>query len=157
MCEIRDFKPRKYWSPVIQIVVNKQKIELTYEVNEMESKDEAIEILTAIKDRKFISVVQTESIKCILKKPKPMNTNDLLILAAKKYGFDSNKTRFIAEWLYDKGFISYPRTQGRNYSTNEEIQRMILIASFIKFNRNILILHKKSTLIILICCFNNKN
>ena len=150
MCEIRDFKPRKYWSPVIQIVVNKQEIELTYEDNEMESKDEAIEILTAIKNEKFVEVVQIESLECILKKPKPMNTNDLLIMAARKYGFDSNKTRLIAEWLYENGFISYPRTQGRNYSTNEEIQRIILITSFIKFNWNIFILHLK----ICFYCFN---
>ena len=52
-----------------------------------------------------------------------MNTNDLLIMAARKYRFNSDKTRLIAESLYGKGLISYPRTQGRNYTSHEDIQK----------------------------------
>ena len=125
MCEIRDFNSRMYWSPVIQIVVAQQAIQLTYEDNEVSSIDEATEILTEIKNQKLVKLVklvQIESLKCKLKKPKPMNTNYLLIMAARKYGFDSNKTRLIAERLYSRGLISYPRTQGRNYSSQNDIQ-----------------------------------
>ena len=51
MRKIRDFKPREYWSPVIQIVVAEQNVQLTYENNEMSSEIEAKKILTAIKDK----------------------------------------------------------------------------------------------------------
>ena len=133
MRKIRDFESKYYWSPVIYIVLAEQEIQLTYEDNEMSSLDEAKEILTEIKDQKLVKVVQIESLNCKLKKPKPMNTNDLLIMAARKYGFDSDKTRLIAERLYGKGQISYPRTQGRNYTSLEEIQLIIIIIIFIQF------------------------
>ena len=122
MCEIRNFKPRKYWSPVIQIIVAQQKIHLTYEDNNVNSELEAKKILISIKDTESVKVVQVKSQKFRIKKPSPMNTNDLLIMASKKYGFNSNQTKSIAEELYSKGLISYPRTQGRKYSVKTEIQ-----------------------------------
>ena len=61
------------------------------------------------------------SLKCVLKKPKPMNTNDLMVMASRKYGLDSDRTRIAAEKLYGKGLISYPRTQGREYFSEDDI------------------------------------
>ena len=88
----------------------------------MSTEIEAKKILTAIKDQKSVKVKQMSTLKCKLNKPKPMNTNDLMIMASRKYGFDSNRTKNAAEKLYGKGLISYPRTQGRDYTSLEDIQ-----------------------------------
>lgn len=44
-------------------------------------------------------------------RPLPLNTIELQKLAAKKLGISSSRLMDIAEKLYNKGFISYPRTE----------------------------------------------
>ena len=36
-----------------------------------------------------------------------MNTNDLIRMASNLFGFSSDKTKDIAEWLYDNGYITF--------------------------------------------------
>ena len=40
----------------------------------------------------------------------------MLVLCSKRLGFNSSQTSIVAQKLYSRGFISYPRTESRAYS-----------------------------------------
>ena len=82
-------------------------------------------VLLAIKDQKSIKVVGWSEKFETIKKPEPINTNDLIRIASNKYGFPSDKTKKVAERLYSKGYISYPRTQGRKYTSEDEVKYIL--------------------------------
>jgi DNA topoisomerase IA len=61
----------------------------------------------------------------ILSKPTPMNTVDMLTNAAERLGFDVSKTKDLAQKLYSKGFISYPRTECRDHAVNFQVKERL--------------------------------
>lgn len=54
-----------------------------------------------------------------------MNTVELQKLAARKLKFSAQKTMQIAEELYNKGFMSYPRTETDQYNFNDDELKQI--------------------------------
>ena len=55
----------------------------------------------------------------------PLNTIDLQKLASKKLHFSASKTMETAEKLYNKGLISYPRTETNFFSKNIDLVGII--------------------------------
>lgn len=54
------------------------------------------------------------------RRPYPLNTVELQKLAARKLRMNAHKTMAVAEALYNKGFISYPRTETTRYNLKDE-------------------------------------
>jgi DNA topoisomerase-3 len=52
-------------------------------------------------------------------RPIPLNTVEMTKLISKKLHINSNDTMTIAENLYRKGLISYPRTETQKYKKTE--------------------------------------
>ncbi len=68
-----------------------------------------------IRSESFAEVTHiTQSVKT-KKKPSPLNTIELQRLASKKLHFSPTLTMEIAERLYNKGFLSYPRTETNTF------------------------------------------
>lgn len=74
----------------------------------------------------------TATVQKILKKeqrrwrPVPLNTVEMQKLAARKLNTSSHKAMNTAEALYNKGLISYPRTETDFYTLNEEELKAII-------------------------------
>ena len=126
MQEIKDFESEVYWIPTVEILYDEQIIQLKYTNSKIESEVEAKQKLLAIKNEDYIKVIDRSEHNKIIKKPEPINTNDLIRMASTKYGFPSDKTKRIAERLYSKGYISYPRTQGRKYTSEDEVNDILI-------------------------------
>jgi len=113
--EIRAFKPETYW--IIKgtfLTENKETIILTC-TKEPRDKKEVEIILAAAKKQpwRIIEVKQTE----IKRSPRPpFITSTLQQAASTRFGFSPAKTMTIAQRLYEKGFITYMRTDSLNLS-----------------------------------------
>ena len=83
-----------------------------------EEKFKGKDSLTAI----FQNFTKTEK---LMYKPYPLNTIFLQKLSSDHLNFSSDKTMQIAEKLYNKGFISYPRTETNIFSKSINLFSLI--------------------------------
>lgn len=68
-------------------------------------------MLERIQDEEEAVVVEVAQSCKTKKKPNPLNTIQMQKLVSKKLHFSSAKTMEVAEKLYNKGMLSYPRTE----------------------------------------------
>jgi len=130
--EIKDFIPQEYWT----IVVKLEKIEkdaLLFEANlikkddkiisklDIDNKKQAEKIIKDLKNAKYkiINIIKKE----VKKNPfPPFQTSTLQQQAWTKFHFSAKKTMFLAQNLYEKGSISYHRTDSLNLSEESLIK-----------------------------------
>ncbi|EFC39978.1 predicted protein [Naegleria gruberi] len=72
-------------------------------------------------------VVNVEKKRRYKYRPDPLNTIELQKLASQKLKMGSHETMKVAESLYNKGFISYPRTETNNYNQfqDDDLKRLV--------------------------------
>lgn len=63
-------------------------------------------------------VIDVEKSQIHKSKPQGLNTVKMLKVASKTYGMSAHETMKVAEHLYLRGFITYPRTESTTYSAN---------------------------------------
>lgn len=68
-----------------------------------------------IKENPVARVIKVTTKRKTKAKPFPMNTIDFQKLCSRKLRIGSSKAMEIAEKLYNKGFISYPRTETNSF------------------------------------------
>lgn len=119
--ENKNFKPEEYY--VVYVLLEKgKKFRATYlkEKEELIKKEEADEILKAVKPQKTAIVLSVKK-KKQKKSPPKMYTLTHLIKDAGKFGFSAEKTARIVQKLYEKDHVlSYPRTESPYLSTGDE-------------------------------------
>lgn len=107
--EILNFKPKDYW--VIQAEFGQQEVYIGEHINKkFEKINEAKEILKRIKEEKTAIVTDIESKNSKKGKPNLYSLQTLQMDANKKYGFSLDYTLKITQSLYEKGYVTYPRT-----------------------------------------------
>jgi len=148
--EIEKFKPEEYWSIEAKLqaqLLNKSKTEFTLHQSKdgagftaklikenekvipklgIKSKEEAQEIVKNLKDAEYkIANIQKKEVK---KYPfPPFTTSTLQQEANHKLGFSAKQTMFIAQRLYESGFITYHRTDSLNLAEDflKKVQKLI--------------------------------
>lgn len=110
--EIENFVSEPYWEIEITLDKNKTKILATYKKGRITDKKLAEKIFEKILDT--AKVVKIDKKENIISKPVPFNTTDFL-RAATNINLDAMKAMEIAENLYMKGYVSYPRTDNQTY------------------------------------------
>ena len=109
--EIRKFVPEIYYEMIADFKKFKAKLLTKKNVK----KEELEKIKDEIKNEYFVLIKKDEKEK-ILKKPTPIDTALLQRIAFLKYKFSSPLTMKIAQSLYEKGYITYHRTDSFNIS-----------------------------------------
>ncbi len=116
--EIQNFKPEEYWS-ITGLFDKNLEAELNKIKNkkpELKSEKEAKEAINELKGKKYWA--QSLERKSIKKNPlPPFTTSTLQQEASKRFGFSSSLTMKIAQELYEKGYITYHRTDSLNLSS----------------------------------------
>lgn len=108
--EIEKFLPEEYWNITATLTKNTEENKFQAKiVKKVLSKKDAFNIKLELENDSFI--VLSVDIK-EKKKPAlpPLITSSLQRVAGAKYGFSSDTTMKIAQFLYEKGLISYMRT-----------------------------------------------
>ena len=116
---IKNFIPEKYYPIDVSINKNGIQVKLNFSELKFKEKDEAKKILDNIKNEK-VRVVSIES-KEQTKQPKKLFSLSTL----QTYMFQKNKitisnTLKIVQSLYEKGFLTYPRTDTEYLSEDEK-------------------------------------
>lgn len=139
--EIRSFKPQEYWTIIVRFSQsqgadsnNPEFVEANL-VKIGETALDKFDIVTQPAAEKIAADLQAQSFrlakvakKQVSKNPlAPFITSTLQQEAAKRLGFSSKKTMFIAQRLYEHGLITYMRTDSVNLSSEALVTAQKLI------------------------------
>jgi DNA topoisomerase-1 len=121
--EIKNFKPQEYWTILALFNVLNETLEAhlfkkngkVIEKLDIKTKEEADKIKKELEESNF-SILNIEN-KKVKKNPlPPFITSTLQQTASTRLGFSSKKTMLLAQDLYERGFITYMRTDSTHLS-----------------------------------------
>lgn len=112
--EIRNFVPEKYYQVAVTLEKDGKTFKAVFENQKIKDKKEAESIASAVRNSKPVvsSIVQKEVVQ---KPPSPFNTTEFLAAASSVANISPGAAMQIAENLYTRGFISYPRVDNTVY------------------------------------------
>ena len=114
--EIKNFKSTPYYKLFIEVEINKFRHRIFYNKN-FKKKSEFNDILNELKKVKEIKVKEIITEQNTKTPPVGLNTATLLKIASSFLKMSPHETMVIAESLYTKGFITYPRTETTKYAS----------------------------------------
>lgn len=132
--EIKNFVPQKYYVASSKENTNGCYIELTFK--NQYTKDNISELQGLCNkynnsQAKVVNIVKKEK---VVQSPKLFSQSTLQNKLSKDCDFAPNKTLSLVQSLYEKGYVSYPRT-GTEYMASAEKDKVINILSYIGDNR----------------------
>ncbi len=110
--EIQVFIPKKYWQLQLLGKRNQNKIEAWHKEDKFWEEEKANVVLekTKNKDGAISDIKKTETTQYA---PFPFDLTTLQTESYRNFGFTPKRTLDIAQELYSKGYISYPRTSSQ--------------------------------------------
>jgi DNA topoisomerase-1 len=122
--EIRTFIPKPFWELILEGFINGEKIEAIHEEEKFWDKEKAEEILNKCKNKPaFVERVERSEYKQM-----PLCPFDLTTLqreAYKNFGYSPKLTLDIAQSLYERALVSYPRTSSQKLPQRLGLKRII--------------------------------
>ena len=137
--KIRKFIPEEFYYIELKIEKNDkdnktQIINFNWKRERLFNKLITVTIFEKILESKECKVTKVKHNPKTRLRPIPLNTVEMTKLISKKLHINSNDTMTIAENLYRKGIISYPRTETQKYKKTELSQLKNLVSSMINSN-----------------------
>ncbi|GAB6066675.1 type I DNA topoisomerase [Aquifex pyrophilus] len=120
--EIQSFKVKKYYYVNVLLEKDGKRFKAVYDYRYENPSD--AKIIAQKLEKGFFSVYKAEERKENVAPPKPFITSDLQAEANAKLGYAPERTQKLAQELYEKGYITYPRTD--SYRMNEEIAKKFM-------------------------------
>ncbi|MHB1707990.1 MAG: DNA topoisomerase I [Thermoplasmataceae archaeon] len=120
--EIMEFKPEPYWR-ILVTFFKKGAFQGEYEGGNIREEEAAREIFNAINGKDGVTKEFDKRLERI-GKPSPFNTTDFL-REASRIGVPPAKAMSIAELLYTRGYISYPRTDNTVYQRSISLRSVL--------------------------------
>lgn len=112
--EIRNFVPEKYYQVYVLLEKDGKRFRAHYENQRIKDKKEAEKIAKDIENSSAV-VNRVSKRQAEQKPPTPFNTTEFLAAASSIAGISPGKAMQVAENLYTRGFISYPRVDNTVY------------------------------------------
>jgi len=107
------FNPEKYWLLEALFEKDKQQFVALHKEGRFKEKEKAESAMRCAKPP-IGKVAEVKKSEKILKRPEPFNTTSFL-RSATAMGMTAGRAMQVAETLYQRGFISYPRTDNSVY------------------------------------------
>jgi DNA topoisomerase-1 len=120
--EIMEFKPEPYWR-ILVTFFKKGAFQGEYEGGNIREEETARNIFNAINGKDGVTKEFEKRLERI-GKPPPFNTTDFL-REASRIGVPPAKAMSIAELLYTRGYISYPRTDNTVYQRSISLRSVL--------------------------------
>ncbi|NIQ05489.1 MAG: DNA topoisomerase I, partial [Candidatus Korarchaeota archaeon] len=129
--EIRRFEPTPYWQIEAEVRVDGEKVTALHVKGKFWKEDAAQQILQKCRT-KTPEVVNLSRRKYKQKPPTPFNLTDLQTEAYRFFKYTPDRTLDIAENLYTRGYISYPRTSSQKLPPKINYRRILKALSNLK-------------------------
>ncbi len=118
--EIKNFVPKPYWL----VTLKAKGIDFTNNKGSIFGKPEAERILNHTKSAKII-VERVDVTESKIRPYPPFDLTSLQLEASKAFKLDPSRTLAIAQSLYEKAYISYPRTSSQKLPYTLNLSRII--------------------------------
>ncbi len=123
--EILSFIPIEYWSIEAELETTSNNQEVKFFASLIEKNAEKVEVHKKEEADAIVADLEVSdySVAKVVKKqvkrnpPPPFTTSTLQQAAGNKLGFSAKKTMMVAQNLYERGFITYMRTDSINLAT----------------------------------------
>jgi DNA topoisomerase-1 len=122
--ERRKFKPKPYWLVIATFEKDRKRFKGIHEKERFWDKQEADRVLEKTRNARNGTVTDVKRAKRALNPPVPFNTTEFL-RAASSIGLSPARAMSIAESLYMRGFISYPRTDNTKYPATIDVREIL--------------------------------
>lgn len=124
----QEFIPENFWKVVVSYSSGSDTVHFTWKRGQLFDRSSAIIFLEICLDTGILIIDKIEKKSTSKWKPLPLNTVELQKLAATHLKFTATQTMTIAEELYNKSFISYPRTETDSFQISDsDLQNLIQI------------------------------
>jgi len=123
--EIKAFVPEPYWNIELEFEKDGEKYKAVHEQGDFtdhEKAKKAHEAASKAKDGAVTSVKKKEYSQA---PPNPFDLTKLLTESNRCFGYDPKQTQQLAQKLYEKGYISYPRTSSQRLSDKIAFRKII--------------------------------
>ncbi|PYH38551.1 DNA topoisomerase 3 [Aspergillus neoniger CBS 115656] len=122
---VKNFKPETFWG--IKVVHTRDDIKVNFLWKRVHLFDRAavtvmLERCLMAKKAKVTKVTQKPTSKW---RPLPLTTVDLQMMGSRYLRMDSQTIMKVAEALYTKGFISYPRTETDQFDKGIDLKKLV--------------------------------
>ena len=124
--EIKNFIPKKYYQGEVDFEKDNNTIKFSIDELKFDTKEECIKAIAPLKEEKVI--VKDIQIKEIKKQPKKLFSLDKLQnKLSKELKLSANDSLKIIQGLYEKGYVTYPRTNTEYLADAEKdkVQKII--------------------------------
>ncbi|CAH1767113.1 3439_t:CDS:10 [Entrophospora sp. SA101] len=123
--KVGNFIPEEFWK--IQVALEKEEIlvEFHWERNHLFDKEICFVIYEQCALNPMATVVEVISKETKKWKPYPLTTIELQKVATRALRMSSDRIMAVAEDLYNKGYISYPRTETNQFDNNFDLRHLI--------------------------------
>jgi len=122
--EIENFKPKTYWQIFALVKIGNSRYQAIYEEDKIWDREIAEKVFSQ-SNRKFAKVVRIRRRQYEQLPLPPFNTTDLQAEAYNQFGFSPMQTMNLAESLYQKGIISYPRTSSQKLPSSINLKSIL--------------------------------
>jgi len=134
--EIIKFVPTPYWQIQLTLLIDGTEAIALYEKDKIWKKEEAERIFKDCKNKPAI-IDDVQKKRYRQNPPNPFNITSLQTEAYRLFGYSPQKTLSIAQTLYTRAYISYPRTSSEKFPPQIGYKQILESLSKIKKYSNI--------------------
>ncbi len=141
---IKNFKPQIYYTIVSKTIVGNEEIELTSK-NKFDEKDlNKAHVLCDSYNNHRATVTDKKCKKDTLNPGKLYSLSKLQNVLGKKYKMSMEQSLQIVQSLYERGYVTYPRTNSEYLADNEQDKVKNIIAQIVKLGYPVQFKYKKT-------------
>ncbi|KAI5290842.1 DNA topoisomerase [Ascosphaera aggregata] len=124
-CRVKNFKPEPFWS--IKVTHRKENISVNFawDRNHLFDRAATTILFERCLDAKVAKVTTISKKPTSKWRPLPLTTVDLQMMGSRYLRMDSSTVMKVAESLYTRGFISYPRTETDQFDKGIDLKKLI--------------------------------
>lgn len=122
---VRNFKPEPFWLIKLMYVRDRIKVNFNWRRGHLFDRAAVTIIFEACLDAKHVQVTKVQKKPTSKWRPLPLTTVELQKQGSRFLHMTSQQVMSVAEKLYTKGFISYPRTETDQFPQQFDFQAII--------------------------------
>ncbi|KAF7587879.1 DNA topoisomerase [Aspergillus hancockii] len=122
---VKNFKPENFWGIKVMHIRNRIKVNFLWRRVHLFDRAAVTVMLERCLMAKKAKVTKVNQKPTSKWRPLPLTTVDLQMMGSRFLRIDSQKIMKVAEALYTKGFISYPRTETDQFDKAIDLKKLI--------------------------------